>query len=489
MMHAATQAISRRAGFLADAAIVMLELFGLLLLVGWITLLSDSTDSELASTGFGVFMMINWLVVLACSLFVPIYVAAKFAAERSGVAADLLYTTTISPISIVLGKITVSMMLALLLVSCATPYMVLSYLLRGIDLPTIGVVLVVDILIITLCSTAAIMVAALNASIVVRVILGFILFPFLFVVVIGSTGMFFQFYTSVSQFTPNTWLHLASTAGSFIGLSIMFASLAVSMISSSQSDRAWLPRLVAVLLWGVSLFAMWRIALADSDPEAIEVWATAWIMYACIALTISSGGRRTIGIRLRRQLPRFAPLRAVRVLFMSGVGTGVLWSTLLGIATLAALAIGQSSFGRDPLNHVSAFGASLLMYTIGFTLIAIMIYDRFLEHRVGPSATAPLAIVLVSIMSAVPVIVGMSMGDANWELSQRLQDLSPFGTPNFSQFGFQRETHPAILASGILAFGMIALRLRWLFAQLAQYRPVDRRELAGTTPDEPEATA
>ena len=83
------------------------------------------------------------ILMFTCMIFVPLYSGGRMSLERSNADMDLLYVTTLSPGAIVRGKYLTATALTLLIFSASMPFMILTYLLRGIDLPSIFFVLAV----------------------------------------------------------------------------------------------------------------------------------------------------------------------------------------------------------------------------------------------------------------------------------------------------------------------------------------------------------
>lgn len=73
------------------------------------------------------------LFVGSCML-IPPYAAVRFGWERSPRNFDLMYISTLSPSSIVLGKVMAALHLCFLAVAIACPFLSLTYLLRGVEL-------------------------------------------------------------------------------------------------------------------------------------------------------------------------------------------------------------------------------------------------------------------------------------------------------------------------------------------------------------------
>ena len=98
------------------------------------------------SAGNSVFRVQQGILLWTIMILVPAYAAVRLAAERSEQNVDLMFISTLRPASIVWGKFFAAVVLAFLIFSACAPFMTFCYLLRGIDIPTIMVVLGIDLL-------------------------------------------------------------------------------------------------------------------------------------------------------------------------------------------------------------------------------------------------------------------------------------------------------------------------------------------------------
>src|SRR5208283_4355654 len=87
--------------------------------------------------GQEVFMFLAFALFLTCIGFVPFYTGMRLSLERNDSDMDLLYVTTIRPGAIIRGKYLASLALTLLIFSACMPFIVFTYLLRGVDLVSI----------------------------------------------------------------------------------------------------------------------------------------------------------------------------------------------------------------------------------------------------------------------------------------------------------------------------------------------------------------
>ena len=67
----------------------------------------------------------------------PVYTGIRLGAERSDTNVDLLFISTLKPRRSSPASSSRPLVLAMLVFSCCTPFMTFTYLLRGIDIPTI----------------------------------------------------------------------------------------------------------------------------------------------------------------------------------------------------------------------------------------------------------------------------------------------------------------------------------------------------------------
>ena len=89
---------------------------------------------------------------------------ARLAGERSDVNVDLLFISSLSPRAVLFGKLAAAGALALLIFGAAAPFMTFAYVLRGLDLPTIFLVLLADYLAVLLSTSFLLFLASIPAT-------------------------------------------------------------------------------------------------------------------------------------------------------------------------------------------------------------------------------------------------------------------------------------------------------------------------------------
>ena len=318
-------------------AVLMLFLLLNLVIVGGYLLLSPDAPTDMDG-GRGVFMFLLVILVLTCLGFVPAYAGIRLTLERHSTDIDLFFVTAISPGGIVRGKYLAAMALTLLIFSACMPFMVLTYLLRGIDLPTIFQILAGCYAIFTAANALGLFAGAVSGGWVVRglVATGVILLLLWTIWALMATveEMLYSGYGAPFDFLGITWagvgtLLLIEALG--IGLLYVFA---VALLSPRSANRMMVPRLYLTGCWAVT----GAVAFVWSHVHLTVEPAVAWTVVSVVALggliVAAVGQRDTWSVRIRRTIPREPVARFVAFIVYTGSAGGLLWYTLLFAATM-----------------------------------------------------------------------------------------------------------------------------------------------------------
>src|SRR3954470_4485272 len=119
--------------------------FGLVLIAGWIVTLGGVAfkGPRIFYAAEGGSLLACYFIVLALPLIVVVHLAAfrSLTAEREDNTYDLLSITSLKPRQIISGKLGSSVAQMAVYFSAITPCLAFTYLLRGVDLPTIAVLI------------------------------------------------------------------------------------------------------------------------------------------------------------------------------------------------------------------------------------------------------------------------------------------------------------------------------------------------------------
>ena len=297
------------------------------------------------------FSVLVGVLLFTCIGFVPLYAGVRLSLERNDANIDLLFVTTITPGAIVRGKYLAAMALTLLIFSACMPFIVFTYLLRGVDLSLVGFMLLFWSCILQPGQLPGGLPGAIGGNWICRGLAGLALLACLaglmYLTAMGPlAAMRYGGGVVLLLHGWEQWVAFA-TAPLIVGLVIgLFCVFAAAMIGPRPTNRMLLPRLYATGTWLVSggAAAVWSFYEKSDNP--IIAWMTLASMLFTAMLIPAVGERDTWGVRVRRTIPRNRTLRWLAFLFYSGSAGGVLWCSLMTAATL--LATKFSSTGHRP---------------------------------------------------------------------------------------------------------------------------------------------
>ncbi|RKU11608.1 hypothetical protein C6502_07900 [Candidatus Poribacteria bacterium] len=446
-------------------------------------LVIDKSVAESFDGGLKIFRVLVSNLLMTCLLCIPAYTGIRLANERADANVDLLFITTLRPQSIIWGKFLAGLVITVLLYSACMPFMTFTYLLRGIDLPSIFVLLTFDFLVVAVGIQSAIFVACIPANRVFRVILG----VGWFVIVLIAVNIITVFSLLLMEFgigsqldAAEFWLGALGVLVSGLALIGIFALLSIALISPLSANRALPVRILVTVVWfltGIGA-AIWSIVIDDFDP--IWVWAILHILLHSIGLFVAVSEREHLGWRVRQAVPRRWFARSMAFLFYSGAAGGVMWSaSIIALTVLSAvgwLIVFPHMVTNDEMLRIAPL-AVLGLYTFSYVLAASLIRRNFLMDRVTSNYTWVIALVLLGITTTIiPLILFFIYGkwDENWLVA------SPLGPFLFHD----SEVVPFSLIISIFCAVFIgALSLPWFFRQFNAFRPPREKVASGSQTD------
>lgn len=470
------------------AAVLLLFLGIQLLTIG--LFLTDDSVSWSFNAGRNIFKTLASMLLGTCLILVPAYTGLRLAMERADANVDLLFITTLRPRSIIWGKFFAALVFSALLYSVCMPFITLTYLLRGIDLPSIFVLLALNFLIIAVAIQCTILLGCLPANRVFKIILGL----GWFLLTTGYIPVHIAFTTVLpgvnlldrgigSQI--GSWRFLAVSSGVLIaGLALigLLAKLATALISPFSANRALPVRTYVTAVWivtGISA-TVWTAVTGNGAP--ITVWAFAHIILQCIGLFIAVSERESLGQRVRQSIPRGRLLRPLAFLFYSGAGGGVTWSSLMIILTLMFAAVLSSVYAHawsgNDLEDLMTCMAALGMLSLSYAMVASLIRRRFLKNRVTGGYTWLISLVLMGFATTIiPLVLFLLSG--TWDMGWLIG--SPMGAIVISADGDSKLLRECALLAGIFAVFTGILNFPWFIKQIINFHP-PRQKTASNPP-------
>lgn len=452
--------------------------------------------------GREIFQVFLPILSLVGFVFIPVYVGGRLTAERLEGNVDMLYITTLSAARIIRGKLLCGTYLIVLFFSVCAPFMVFTNLLRGIDLPTVFVLLTIAFLLSVLALQAAIFLSCLPASKGLKLLVGLPAGAGMMSMVGGMFAISSDLMRDGVGSRLATWSFWGPTLSLlFLGL-LLFGFLhlaAIALISSPSANRAlplrsfvtgtWLLTLLVALAWGVK----------EGHPAPVMAWVSIVSVVLILALLVAAAEGDDQSVRIRRTIPESPAKRGIAFFLFSGTAGGLAWAVVLAgltmplawalvegdlLRTLATVwpwggTVRSSGFssGDQFTRHIS----TLILYTLAYVLYGLFIHRRFQPHR-PPIFAAMAALALPALWAIVPNLVLFFLNKLSWDALQERQLGNLFNL-------FAMKDRTAIDEHQLCALAMVAvgvmLNLKWFLAQYAAFQPLRREAQPLVPPPQP----
>ncbi len=446
----------------------------LVVLLGAMTLfVLEVTNQQILDVGKAIrkgreaFETLLAMYVLAAMLLIPLYMAVRMNRERLQATADLVYSTTLTPGAIIRGKFMVGMILTTLVFSAFLPFMVLTYFLRGVDLPSVFVILGMVLLVQTVAVQFALCVACIPAARMFKAILGVAATVGIIIACVAVLSFAYELLDTgvgsslgLSHFWVWTSVFLVATVLSAGFLYILSASLL------SPDSFNWAPpvRGYLTIAWIITgLAASWRSTLGL--PLDLELWVGYTLAVLSGVLLIAVSEKDFQSIRVRRAIPKSRLGRALVFGFYSGSANGIAWTVVMMLATIGWTLVRLTHFpGSRPSDmDFLVTAASIFLYFYGYALFGMFIRRKFISwkpHRF----TFIVVIILVAAAHLAPLLVITLSG-----MKPRLDTI--YG--NFLSVTNSDIVDAArhLAAASIAALIATVLNLPWFFKQIRAFTP------------------
>jgi hypothetical protein len=449
----------------------------------------QSLDAEI---GRGVFGALQTILLITCMLFLPAYTGIRLAAERSDINVDLLFVTTLKPRGIIWGKFVAAVLLAVLIFSACTPFMTFTYLLRGIDAPSMLLVVGIDFLVVLAMVQLAIFFAVIPANWVLKGILGLVaLGTLLFATAMTLSGTWALLFFGDGLRWPDFWIPFLCMVGIGLGTAVLFYCWSVALINPPSSNRALGTRLgmLAVWLGWAVLFGVANVLHPPRDVP-INIVTVLLIALSSLAVILGINERERWGPRITRTIPRNVLLRVPAFVLYSGAAGGVLFALTLFGLTVLALAGWQMVFQHKGLDldfykwETFQIASLCLLYVYIYAMAAVFVRRYVLKVR--PVYTWVVMGVLLGLGSAIPYLVTFML-DYRYFSHQRYYYLllsNPIVGMDMVGSSSTKLTIGPIFFNvlAIVAVLVTVLNLPWYLGQISLFRPYRRRPVAPEPP-------
>jgi hypothetical protein len=437
--------------------------------------------------GREIFLIVQGILVGTCILVIPAFTGARLMGERSDVNVDLMFITSLSPWKIISGKFVAAAALALLIFSACAPFMTFAYILRGLDVPTILIVLLTDFLAVLLGTLFTIFLASIPASRGFRIVLTLIGIVGLFFLMYGAVGMsvvLLRFEEEFDLFSEDFWLGAAAVAGLVIGAIGLFFVWSIALVSPVSANRAMPVRLYTLGLWLAAGVGCATYSIYSKEADAILSWGVASSFLFSLQLLIAVSERDELGRRVTRRIPKRKLFRVPAFIFFSGAAGGIVFALIGGVISVAALGVWHSLYPHlhwpSRWEEVPLLGALVLAYTYCYCLTAVLIRRLGKSRGSQPFHTWAIAFILFGVGSSLPFLIEEILIDRTSHMFRDNQ-LHPIFLPSpvvtIIDAMLPESTshvHLTIFFLGLWGTAVTILNGRWFARQITLFRPPTR---------------
>jgi hypothetical protein len=476
-------------GRLISWVLVIFLLIQLIIIATVLVFTEDVTKNT--NLGRETYMGLLGLLLGTCLLVIPAVTAFRLSSERSDTNVDLFFLTALSPMRIIWGKLSGALVVTLLFFSAALPFMTLTYLLRGLDLPSMFISWAFDFLIVVVCIQFGITLACIPGKILGK--------GFMFLVGFGALSATFSMSMAFSG--GMLFSGLGSGLGSWefwgpalsvvaliiIGLGLLYI-LAVTMITPASANRALGVRIYLLFIWIATgaLAVYW--AWDTGDEEIIYAWIVMMVVMFSILLFASVCERQHLGPRITRKIPRRLIFRIPAFFIFSGAAGGIALSLLMIVLTIMtgyAIMLSQIHTSRwhsfDDEFFLRVICISL--YAFCYFITALNLQRLLSPNKPGFSNIGLITGALFLVGTAIPAIIGFMLKSKPYE------DVNPMWyIANPFVVLFERNMHyDALIFTGIWASGLLAVTLPWFAKQVLNFKPITINSPTKDGPEQIEA--
>lgn len=380
-----------------------------------------------AAEGGTLMLWYYWILAFPLAVVVPYAAFRSLASEREDNTYDLLSITTLRPWQIISGKLGSAVVQMGVYFSAITPCLAFTYLLRGIDLPTIAVSLAYLFFWSLGLSMVGILLATLTkrrfAHVFVSVaFVGGLLWLFGFAIVGVSISMIQISYSYLGS--TEFWLDVLVTATFYVTSFALAFFAAAGMISFTSENRSS-PLRICMLLQAAAIVGWVSYGWIETDYELFFVLLLAAVtaIYWYVMGAMLTAERPGMSQRVKRRLPQSILGR----MFFSWLNPGPASGYMFVVANATAMvlvcfagaiisaSVGKSNLKWPDLNamfYSLVIGWGYLVAYLGLGLLTIGLLRRF-------AVVTMLACVLIHFLL---LLAGFGIPYAIKSMSMQLRD-------------------------------------------------------------------
>jgi len=394
---------------------------------GWTVAGSLSMMPLIYTTPSAPRMLIGYYLVLALPmlLVVPLAAYRSLEAEIDDGTLELLSITALSPWQIVLGKLASASLQMMLYLVALFPCVAYAYTLRGVDLPTLALMMATLIISALTLTVLALSFAPLargrtgRISTLLVVLSALLLAEYL----IGAAMISMIMYGNPLPVSWTIFILVVATllAAAFSHLLLTTTAAQLTPESENRSSGIrWSLLMLTILVFAINVFAIeWN---GDEREQVLGVFMPSvmimGVLWTCAGAMMAAEST-ALTPRIQRELPGNFFSRMLLVFFTPGPATGLVFACLgVGTLLIAAMAgteriqdLGSSLRAREwtLLRHAMvAYCGYLIMFLVLVRwIVAILRINNHPRVEIGLAALIAVAV----LTSLVPYSIGLHYND------------------------------------------------------------------------------
>ena len=421
--------------------------FFLLLIAGWIWSLAGvalmGQEVLYGTKGAEVFWGYYCILAFPLLIIVPFGAFRSLAVEQEDRTYELLSITDLNPRQIVSGKLGSAVVQMTVYLSAIAPCLAFTYMLRGIDFPTILFMVFYAVVGSLSLSVISLLAGTLTREkhwqVVVSVLLIIGLF-WVFIIYVTWFTSVVMFFVVLSFYEPVFWQGNAAFMTAVASFFVLVFYAAVGQITFASDNRSTRLRMIMVLQH--MLFAGWMawVLVKEPQPEILYIYLVILGLYWYVVGALTSGEWPQLSTRVKRQLPQTFLGRMLFTWFNPGPGTGYVFSVCGVLAGLITAGLGillheTVGWGRFPSWSRTAINSALVVGTLTTAYVTIYLGIGLLLtrgfRRWFPSGLLLGALIQISLLAAgiiLPLVIQPMSSSWSWDQYSLLQMPNPFWT-------------------------------------------------------------
>jgi len=431
-------------------------------------------------------LLLWYYAVLAFPLIVVVPYAAfrSLVAEREDNTYELLSITSLKPRQIISGKLASSVVQMAVYFSAITPCVAFTYLLRGVDVPTIAVLLTYTFFESLGLSMLAILLATVSQQRFAQVFVSVALVAFL--LWLFSTSVF-DLASDIIQYNysywgaEGFWIFTSALATLYVTFFALAYFAAAAMITFTSENRST-PLRICMLVQQAAFVGWMGFAWIASDFILLPLLllATFAAAYWYVMGTLLTAERPGMSQRVKRRLPRsflgrvffswMNPGPASGYMFVVANATTIVVICFLGMTVSALSGKGPGPWpGADALFYLLIVGWAYLVAYLGLGMLIVGVVRRVAVVTMLASILIHFLVLLAG--SGIPTAVQLMSVELRYVEYSLLQITNPiWSLMHLAEGGVPPESQVLILIIPAAAVCVLLLNLRGVVRELREVR-------------------